>query len=231
MIAFVRFTPTGKAYPFNGHGPYKEGDRVLVRWETQDRRLQVGEIVATDWHLRPSKNSIVCVESNAEAYGNGPYDVTTLQELQDFLKKEGWTYYKTVADDQSTTSKDMVRRWPHVWLQKECAFMSEQARLHMGPIHSSIRLSFSMPANLSTYLGTSSSSQSYDRVVDGKLRLGVGGYIHPSIIKEGNEYQQAAVWAESQWLVVDISPPDEGMSISELRSLSGDRDLDDDEWI
>ena len=85
-VALIRFRESTKLYPVNcDDGSIGAGTQVIVRMVGQSVALQLAEVVEIVSSGRPCKNSIVCREVDAEAYGAGPAGVNTLDDLKTFL--------------------------------------------------------------------------------------------------------------------------------------------------
>ncbi|TCU02072.1 hypothetical protein EV132_1652 [Rhizobium sullae] len=87
-IALVKFSPKGRAYPINSGITAEPGRRVVVRMVGQARSLQTAEVVKHADAPRLCRNSIVCREEDADAYGEGPPGVQTAIDLERFLKSD-----------------------------------------------------------------------------------------------------------------------------------------------
>lgn len=85
-VAMIRFRQSATLYPVNcDDGSIRAGTQVIVRMVGQPVALQPAEVVEIVASGRPCKNSIVCREVDADAYGTGPAGVNTLDDLKAFL--------------------------------------------------------------------------------------------------------------------------------------------------
>ena len=237
-IAIVQFSPSGRAYPVNCCWPFiGSGDRVIVRLERQSKRLQAAEVLEIASSRRPCTNSIVCLESGAEGYGDGPAGVETLQDLQLFLKRSGWTYFETISIDSG--SPERAAEWPAAYVEHGIVRLEKYLspplrRIHIGSVHISPVIGNAVNASARVGRSVSSSDIISDKLVDGKLLMSRDFIFEFKWENAENAYRRAAEWAEGD-LSLDEDPPADRSLAQIYDAISdgkgGPSYLSDDVWL
>lgn len=223
-VALVRFSKGGRTYPVNCRlGSLVPGDRVLVRMKTHAQQLHVVEFTELVSRKAACKNSIVCRESDRHAYGDGPPGVHTADDLDRFLLSTGWRKYP-FGEKQAweTTTRDS---WTVAY---EIGSSRYRPPMESGWLNGSRSIICVGPSSI----GRTSLNSDRDRLqfADGKL---VGRINLVSPFRELNPYQQAAEWAEDEWLGSTDDRRD--TSLHEIRNAvsttGGSAYLGDDVWL
>lgn len=114
IVALIRFSKNGRTYSVNCADYLEPGTRVVVRMGGQANALQRAEVVKITSKDKPCKNTIVCLEEEAEAYGSGPEGVETADDLHRFLDVLHWHRYTTLQWDGFGAAKKTIpcEEWP-----------------------------------------------------------------------------------------------------------------------
>jgi hypothetical protein len=239
-VAQIRFRKGGRLYPVNCPNiRFEPGDRVIVRMVGQAETLQPAEIVRTalSKQKKPYRNSVVCRESEAHEYGNGPQGIDSVEDLHRFLTHLGWTKFSCLHDIGHFEPPKPLDDWP-------IAYALGWFHPWRGAPPPENPTKFHLFCERTFYFGQQGvgfKSHSVDvdgnlwpiPLIDGKLLLGS----YPSISRievDSNPYRHVAEWVELDRIFEyrDDSPD---TSLAEIRrAISADGGpayLGDDVWI
>lgn len=202
-IALVRFSKNGRRYPVNCTA-FDPGNRVIVRMGAQASPLQRAEVVEITYNYKPCKNTVVCMEEDAEAYGSGAAGVENADCLDRFLSLLHWERYSTLRRDGFGAVKIVAcDEWPVAY-----EYGSQPRIYSSGKLWGPNTVILVGPQGAGFY---PCGNMSCTEIVDGKLVLD-GSKMVRGLGKEGlagseNPYRRAAKIGESI-LRLDMDPPD-----------------------
>ncbi|TIW52025.1 MAG: hypothetical protein E5V54_31760 [Mesorhizobium sp.] len=238
FVALIRFSKNGRSYPVNCAEPLEPGTRVIVRMAGQQQELQRAEVVSTFDSERPCRNTIVCLEEEAEAYGEGPPGVKNADDLDRFLTFLGWDRYATLQRDRSGRAEALpYDEWPVAYARKSLRNLYSPGKNLRGP---GIVI---VVGPQGTGLFPLRNDMHRAEILDGKLVI--DSFIL-TLGKESLKSEQGLTWKDvhphyhaakkaERDLVTDLSPPDYsglGNTRGELTGgAGGPVYLSDDVWL
>jgi hypothetical protein len=238
-VAQIRFSKDGRLYPVNCPDiGFEPGDRVIVRMIGQAKSLQPAQIIKTGLskQKKPYKNSIVCRESEAQEYGDGPNGVETAEDLHRFLTNLGWTEFSCLQKESLFDPPKPLDDWPIAYALGSFDPWRRKPPENPTMFHLFCGRTFHFGPQ---GIGYRSHRVDVDRnlrpipLIDGKLVL--DGYLSICRIEaDANPHRQVAEWVEvDRILVNDGDSPD--TSLAEIRDAisidGGPAYLGDDVWI